>query len=98
MANHNVTLQTPSCKENSSTSQQQTHKPRELTILKAARDSQPQSNRSHLEYRPIVIEPYTLLRGQWLEKAGFSIGQKITVQVSHQQLIITPSETLLTEL
>ncbi|MCP4801195.1 MAG: type I toxin-antitoxin system SymE family toxin, partial [bacterium] len=43
-------------------------------------------------YRPVQIEPYTLLRGQWLEKAGFTMGQKIIVQVSHQQLIITPSE------
>ncbi len=92
MAKRNVTLQESACKENASTSQQKSHRSRELTILKATRDLKPKSNGSHLNYRPVQIEPYTLLRGQWLEKAGFTIGQKIIVQVSHQQLIITPSE------
>ncbi|WP_164084612.1 SymE family type I addiction module toxin [Alteromonas flava] len=33
------------------------------------------------------------MRGRWLEKTCFAIGQKITVQVSYRQLIIIPSKT-----
>ncbi|MBL1259302.1 MAG: SymE family type I addiction module toxin [Thiotrichaceae bacterium] len=36
---------------------------------------------------PIV--PFVLLKGTWLEKAGFSIGLPIRVQVKERQLIIT---------
>ena len=89
MANRNVTLQARSCKENASTTQQKSHKPRQLTVLKAVRESK---YKSHLHYRDVQLEPYVLLRGRWLTKAGFDIGQKITVHTSHQQLIITPSE------
>lgn len=98
MAERNVTLQASSCKENSSTTHQEIHKPRQLTILKAVRESKPKSPQSHLEYREVQLEPYAILRGQWLVKAGFDIGQKITVQVSHNQLIITPSEKSKAEL
>jgi len=37
---------------------------------------------------PIV--PFVLLKGTWLERAGFSIGLPIRVQVENQRLIITP--------
>jgi len=33
---------------------------------------------------------YILLKGTWLEKAGFGIGLPIRVQVENQRLIITP--------
>ena len=92
MANCNVTLQAHLCKENGSSTQQKSYKSRQLTILEVVREPKLKSNRALFEHHPVQLEPYTVLRGQWLAKAGFSIGQKITIQVSHQQLIITPSE------
>ncbi|WP_347567714.1 SymE family type I addiction module toxin [Bacteroides acidifaciens] len=34
-----------------------------------------------------------LLQGNWLEQAGFSAGDKITVKCQHGQLNITKNET-----
>ena len=36
------------------------------------------------------ITPFVLLKGTWLEKAGFSIDLPIRVQVGKNKLIITP--------
>ena len=36
--------------------------------------------------------PQILLQGKWLERAGFSIGDKITVSYQMGQLIITKDE------
>jgi len=37
--------------------------------------------------------PQILLQGNWLEQAGFSVGDKITVKCQQGQLIITKNET-----
>ena len=37
--------------------------------------------------------PQILLQGNWLEQAGFSAGDKITVKCQQGQLIITKNET-----
>lgn len=37
--------------------------------------------------------PQILLQGKWLEKAGFSAGDKITVKCQQGQLTITKDET-----
>ncbi|RFA30707.1 hypothetical protein CAI21_04130 [Alkalilimnicola ehrlichii] len=37
-----------------------------------------------------TIIPFVLLKGAWLEKAGFVIDLPIRVQVSDQRLVITP--------
>ncbi|MES9866409.1 MAG: SymE family type I addiction module toxin [Candidatus Thiodiazotropha sp. LLP2] len=34
--------------------------------------------------------PFILLKGSWLEESGFVIGLSISIQVSQNQLIITP--------
>lgn len=36
--------------------------------------------------------PFIRLRGKWLEKAGFNIGQRIKVYVSKKRLLITPQD------
>ena len=36
--------------------------------------------------------PQILLQGKWLEQAGFSAGDKITVKCQQGQLIITKNE------
>ncbi len=37
--------------------------------------------------------PAIMLKGKWLEEAGFDIGQPISVKVEHQVLTITLSPT-----
>ncbi len=37
--------------------------------------------------------PQILLQGRWLEQAGFSAGDKITVKCQQGQLTITKNET-----
>lgn len=37
--------------------------------------------------------PQILLQGNWLEQAGFSAGDKITVKCQHGQLTITKNGT-----
>ncbi len=37
--------------------------------------------------------PQILLQGKWLEQAGFSAGDKITVKCQQGQLIITKTES-----
>ncbi|MCI8661908.1 MAG: type I toxin-antitoxin system SymE family toxin [Hungatella sp.] len=37
--------------------------------------------------------PQILLQGNWLEKAGFSAGDKITVKFQQRQLTITKNDT-----
>jgi hypothetical protein len=32
-----------------------------------------------------------VLRGKWLNDAGFTIGQKITVAIENKKLVITPA-------
>ncbi len=36
--------------------------------------------------------PFIRLRGKWLEKAGFYIGQKIKVYISNKRLLIIPKD------
>ena len=36
--------------------------------------------------------PTIMLKGKWLEEAGFDIGQPISVKVEHQVLTITLSQ------
>jgi hypothetical protein len=76
MADRNVTLQTDLCKENSKTSHQWINRYHEPTVLKAASDSSSKFMASHSDYGPIILEPYALLRGRWLEKASFIFDQK----------------------
>ena len=47
-------------------------------------------------YSPGALKKTTsqiLLQGKWLEQAGFSAGDKITVKCQQGQLIITKDET-----
>ncbi len=39
-----------------------------------------------------ILVPFIRLRGLWLKKAGFYIGQKIKVCISENRLIITPKK------
>lgn len=45
--------------------------------------------RSH--HRPSPVVPYLRLRGYWLKKAGFTVGQRVHVAVLDGCITITPS-------
>lgn len=59
---------------------------RNLTVRKTHRDY---TLKSH-PYSGNPTIPFVLLKGTWLEKAGFPIGLPIRVQVRKRRLIITP--------
>ena len=40
--------------------------------------------------RPRSDVPYLRMRGRWLERAGFAIGQRVKVDVDQRRLIIEP--------
>lgn len=61
-------------------------KPRQLTI-----------GSDHYEYqlndrspRPPAV-PVIRLRGYWLQQAGFSAGQRVSIQIADQRIIIVPA-------
>ncbi len=64
---------------------------RQLTILETVCHSTARLKGVGISYIPVHLEPCAVLRGKWLKEAGFSIGQKITVQVSINSLTIIPS-------
>ncbi|MEE8059453.1 MAG: SymE family type I addiction module toxin, partial [Pseudomonadales bacterium] len=64
---------------------------RQLTILETICNPTSRLRGAGISYVPVHLEPCAILRGKWLKDAGFSIGQKITIQVSGNELIITPS-------
>ena len=60
-------------------------KERRLKVREGHRDYNLKSE----PYRGCPTVPFVLLKGTWLEKAGFPIGLPIRVQVKDRQLIIT---------
>ncbi len=59
---------------------------RSLTVREGHRDYALKSR----PYAGSSTTPFILLKGSWLEKAGFTIGLPICVQVKEKKLIITP--------
>ena len=65
---------------------------RELTILETLCNPSGSSPKPvGVSYVPVNLEPCILLRGKWLRDAGFDIGEKITITVNPNELVITPS-------
>jgi len=42
---------------------------------------------------PVKLEPCVVLRGKWLRLAGFPVGQKLSIVVNREKLVITPKQT-----
>lgn len=40
--------------------------------------------------RPLPV-PYLRLRGHWLRQAGFSVGQKVSIQIADGCIMIVPT-------
>ncbi|WDE13061.1 SymE family type I addiction module toxin [Thalassomonas haliotis] len=64
---------------------------RQLTVLETICETAAKTRGVGLNYVPVVLEPYVVLRGKWLSQAGFTVGQKITVTANQNGLMITPS-------
>ncbi|WDE00749.1 SymE family type I addiction module toxin [Thalassomonas actiniarum] len=64
---------------------------RQLTVLETICENAAKTRGVGLNYVPVVLEPYIVLRGKWLDQAGFTVGQKVTVTVNQDSLVITPS-------
>lgn len=91
MADHNVTLQTSSCKDS-----HPSNKPkkfpytRQLTVLETATTPRARAQSIGVHYIPVQLEPCIVLSGKWLREAGFTTQQKVAVQVQEGALNIKP--------
>ena len=63
---------------------------RQLTVQETICDSAVKIRGTGINYVPVNLEPCIVLKGKWLNKAGFSIGQKVTLVINVGEVIITP--------
>ncbi|WDE09738.1 SymE family type I addiction module toxin [Thalassomonas haliotis] len=63
---------------------------RQLTVLETICENAAKTRGVGLNYVPVTLEPYIVLRGKWLTQAGFTVGQKVTVTTNQDELLITP--------
>ncbi|WDE09746.1 SymE family type I addiction module toxin [Thalassomonas haliotis] len=64
---------------------------RQLTVLETICENAAKTRGVGLNYVPVTLEPYIVLRGKWLTQAGFTVGQKVTVTTNQDELLIIPS-------
>jgi len=65
---------------------------RQLTVQETVCGSAAKTRGIGINYVPVKLEPCIVLRGKWLNKAGFSIGQKVSIAVNQQEVLITPKQ------
>jgi len=65
---------------------------RQLTVQETICEAAAKSRGIGINYVPVKIEPCIVLRGKWLRKAGFSLGQKVNVVVNQGEVNITPKQ------
>ncbi|WDD98546.1 SymE family type I addiction module toxin [Thalassomonas actiniarum] len=68
---------------------------RRLSVQETICESAAKSRGIGINYVPVKIEPCIVLRGKWLRKAGFAVGQKVNVIVNQGQVVITPKQACL---
>ncbi len=59
---------------------------RRLTVSRLFRESK-EVHYGRLPLRPV---PFLRMRGDWLERAGFGVGEQVRVQVARGRLVIEP--------
>ena len=64
---------------------------RQLTVLETICENAAKTRGGGLNYVPVTLEPYIVLRGKWLAQAGFTVGGKVTVTLNPDELLITPN-------
>ena len=66
---------------------------RQLKVLETICENAAKTRGVGLNYVPVTLEPYIVLRGKWLAQAGFNVGQTVTVTTNQGELMITPDPT-----
>ncbi|WP_281559212.1 SymE family type I addiction module toxin [Thalassomonas sp. RHCl1] len=62
---------------------------RQLTVLETTCESATKTRGIGINYVPVNLEPCLVLRGKWLHRAGFSIGQKVRVVIKPDEIVLT---------
>jgi len=65
---------------------------RQLTVQETICGAAAKTRGIGINYVPVKLEPCIVLRGKWLKIAGFPIGQKLSIRVNQDELIITPKQ------
>jgi len=63
---------------------------RQLTVQESVCGTAAKSRGIGINYVPVKLEPCVVLRGKWLRKAGFAVGQKVRIEVNQGAINITP--------
>ena len=66
---------------------------RQLTVQETICESAIKIRGTGINYVPVNVEPCIVLRGKWLKKAGFVIGQKVTLVINPDEVIIIPKQS-----
>lgn len=61
----------------------------QVRTLKTGRTSYPVAPGGSNNFTGLRAIPWIRLRGVWLEKAGFSVGQLLKVKVQHKKVVIS---------
>jgi len=65
---------------------------RQLTVLETTSASSVKNRSLGINYIPVTLEPCMVLKGKWLLQAGFVIGQKVTIVVNPEEILIIPKK------
>ncbi|WP_281561736.1 SymE family type I addiction module toxin [Thalassomonas sp. RHCl1] len=65
---------------------------RQLTVQETLCGASAKTRGIGINYVPVKLEPCIVLRGKWLKKAGFPIGQKICIAINQGEMVITPTQ------
>ena len=78
--------------EPSSAQEKSSHDARKLKVQLSFYERYKPKIRRQLSYKPDIKVPQVLLKGRWLESAGFAIGSfvNVDVDVDGGRLVITP--------
>jgi len=68
---------------------------RQFTVLETVCESPSKIRGLGISYAPVSLEPCIVLRGKWLRQAGFPIGQKVSIEINQEKMIITPKQACL---
>ncbi|WDD97142.1 SymE family type I addiction module toxin [Thalassomonas actiniarum] len=65
---------------------------RQLTVQETVCGSAARTRGIGINYVPVKLEPCVVLRGKWLRKAGFAVGQKVRIEVNQGAIYIIPKQ------
>ncbi|WDE13439.1 SymE family type I addiction module toxin [Thalassomonas haliotis] len=66
---------------------------RQLTVQETVCGTASKTRGIGINYVPVKLEPCMVLRGKWLRRAGFAVGQKVSIKVNQGEIHIIPKQT-----